>query len=176
MHPRCTHDTSSRRYVSELDASLKTLIGKPMIWSWEAVKMYVHCLTPIFETMRLLRMKSLGECAQLNYGAPRRRIRSNGLQMKELRNLQNRWSSVYANLDLCAFIEQFRPAQIELSHKPNCSTILVHQRSPEKWIKPKNIKGRLLFVQIQNSIYLSVFLSLACRIEFEFQLPSCVAC
>ncbi|KAG5374461.1 hypothetical protein IGI04_042251 [Brassica rapa subsp. trilocularis] len=51
--------------------------------------MYVHCLTPIFETMRLLRMKSLGECVQLNYGAPRGRIRSNGLQMKELRNLQN---------------------------------------------------------------------------------------
>ena len=91
--------------------------------------------------------------------------------MKELRNLQNRWSSVYANLDLCAFNEQFRPAQMELSHKPNCSTILVHQRSPEKWIQPKNIKGRLIFVQIQNSIYLNVFLSLACRIEFEFQLP-----
>ncbi|CAN6860435.1 unnamed protein product [Brassica oleracea] len=56
----------------------------------QKVKMYIHCLTPIFETTRLLRMKSLGECAQLNYGAPRRRIRLNGFQMKELRNLQNR--------------------------------------------------------------------------------------
>lgn len=147
-----------------------------MIWSWKAVKIYVHCFTHIFQTTRLIHMKSLGECCQLNYEAPRRRIRSNGVQMKELCNLQNRWSSVYANLDLCAFNEQFRPAQIESSHKPNCSTILVHQRSPAKWIQPKNIKGRQIFVQIQSSIYLSVFLSLACRIVFEFQLPRCAAC
>ncbi|WZZ46970.1 hypothetical protein YC2023_043229 [Brassica napus] len=40
------------------------------------VTIYVHCLTHIFQTKRLLRMKSLVECSQLNYGAPRRRIRS----------------------------------------------------------------------------------------------------
>ncbi|KAF3502750.1 hypothetical protein F2Q69_00041312 [Brassica cretica] len=43
-------------------------------------------------------MKSLGECSQLNYGTRRTRIRSNGVQMKELCNLQNRCSSVLANL------------------------------------------------------------------------------
>ncbi|KAF3558793.1 hypothetical protein F2Q69_00011953 [Brassica cretica] len=42
-------------------------------------------------------MKSLGECAQLNYRALRTRIRSNGVQMKELCNLQIRKSSVLAN-------------------------------------------------------------------------------
>ena len=133
-------------------------------------------LTHIFQTTRLLRMKSLAECAQLNYGAPRRRIRSKRVHMKKLCNLQNTWSSVYANLDLCAFNEQFRPSQIELSHKPSCSKILVHQKNPAKWIQSKNIKGRWIFVQIQNNIYLSVFLSLACRIEFEFQFSSCAAC
>ncbi|KAF3508200.1 hypothetical protein F2Q69_00009653 [Brassica cretica] len=45
-----------------------------------------------------LRMKSLGECSKLNYGAPRRRIRSNGVQMWELCNLQIRRPSVLANL------------------------------------------------------------------------------
>nr|VDD12750.1 unnamed protein product [Brassica oleracea] len=49
--------------------------------SMEAVKIYVHCLTHIFQTSRLLCMKSLGECSQLNYGTPRTRIRSNGVQM-----------------------------------------------------------------------------------------------
>ncbi|WZZ58714.1 hypothetical protein YC2023_058821 [Brassica napus] len=43
-------------------------------------------------------MKSLGECSQLNYGAPRRRIRLNGVQMWELCNLQIRRPSVLANL------------------------------------------------------------------------------
>ncbi|KAF3544983.1 hypothetical protein DY000_02003841 [Brassica cretica] len=43
-------------------------------------------------------MKSLGECFQLNYGAPRRRIRLNGIQMWELCNLQIRRPSVLANL------------------------------------------------------------------------------
>ncbi|KAF3591430.1 hypothetical protein DY000_02020845 [Brassica cretica] len=47
--------------------------------SMEAVKIYVHCLTHIFQTSRLLCMKSLGECSQLNYGTPRTRIRSNGV-------------------------------------------------------------------------------------------------
>ncbi|KAF3511124.1 hypothetical protein F2Q69_00005218 [Brassica cretica] len=49
--------------------------------SMEAEKIYVHCLIHIFETSRLLRMKSLGECFQLNYGTPPARIRSNGVQM-----------------------------------------------------------------------------------------------
>uniref|UniRef100_A0A0D3AXK6 Uncharacterized protein n=1 Tax=Brassica oleracea var. oleracea TaxID=109376 RepID=A0A0D3AXK6_BRAOL len=42
---------------------------------------YVHCLTHIFQTTRPLCMKSLGECSELNYGAPQRRIRSNGVHM-----------------------------------------------------------------------------------------------
>ncbi|KAF3592252.1 hypothetical protein DY000_02024432 [Brassica cretica] len=45
-------------------------------------------------------MKSLGECAQLNYGAPRRRIRSNGVQMWELCNLQNRFFSLCSEIFL----------------------------------------------------------------------------
>ncbi|KAF3565269.1 hypothetical protein DY000_02015302 [Brassica cretica] len=48
--------------------------------------------------MSPLRMKSLGECSQLNYGAPRRRTRLNGVQMWELCNLHIRRPSVFANL------------------------------------------------------------------------------
>ncbi|KAF3564345.1 hypothetical protein DY000_02014974 [Brassica cretica] len=33
----------------------------------QGIKIYVHCLTHIFQTTRLLRMKSLRECSQLNY-------------------------------------------------------------------------------------------------------------
>ncbi|XP_010422361.1 PREDICTED: uncharacterized protein LOC104707663 [Camelina sativa] len=50
----------------------------------------VRCLMRICSTTRNLCMKPVGECAQPNYKTPRRRIRSNRVQMKELRNLQNR--------------------------------------------------------------------------------------
>ncbi|WZY77810.1 hypothetical protein YC2023_024194 [Brassica napus] len=63
-----------------------------------AVMIYVHCLTHIFQKTSPLRMKSLGECSQLSYGAPRRRIRTNGVQMWELCNLTIRRPSVVANL------------------------------------------------------------------------------
>ncbi|WZY77439.1 hypothetical protein YC2023_023823 [Brassica napus] len=59
---------------------------------------YVHCLTHIFQNSSPMRMKSLGECSEFNYGAPRRRIRSNRVQMWELCNLQIRRPSVLANL------------------------------------------------------------------------------
>ncbi|KAF3507658.1 hypothetical protein F2Q69_00008396 [Brassica cretica] len=45
-------------------------------------------------------MKSLGEFAQLNYGAPRRRIRSNRVQMWELCNLQLRNYPAFLSGDL----------------------------------------------------------------------------
>ncbi|KAF3547434.1 hypothetical protein DY000_02008967 [Brassica cretica] len=45
-------------------------------------------------------MKSLGEFVQLNYGAPRRRIRSNGVQMWELCNFQLRNYPAFLSGDL----------------------------------------------------------------------------
>ena len=69
-----------------------------MAWSWKSIMIYAHCLTHIFQPMRPLCMKSLGECAQHSYGAPRWRIRSNWVQVWELCNLQIRWYPVLANL------------------------------------------------------------------------------
>ena len=89
-----------------------------MAWSLDVVKIYVHCLTHIFQITRLIRMKSLVECSQLNYGAPQRRIRSNGVHMWQLCHLQIMWSLVLANSDhprswkrLTFFLMNQRPIQ-----------------------------------------------------------------
>ncbi|CAL9234305.1 unnamed protein product [Arabidopsis halleri] len=61
----------------------------------ECSRTYVHCFNRIFSMTRNKFTKPLGECAQLNYGTPRRRIKAKGDQTKELFNLQIRCSPVY---------------------------------------------------------------------------------
>lgn len=88
----------------------------------------------------------------------------------------NQVISTIRDSDLCAFNEEFRPAQNELSYKPSYSIILVHDRSPNKWIQPKNNPERSIFVHSKDCIYFCRFLSLTCTLKFEFHLPRCSAC
>ncbi|KAG7578938.1 Retrotransposon gag domain [Arabidopsis thaliana x Arabidopsis arenosa] len=54
--------------------------------------------------------------------------------------------------DIRAFNEDFRLDQNELSYKMSCSIIMVHERSPSKWIQPKNNQGRSIFVHGKDCI------------------------
>uniref|UniRef100_A0A0D3BUE9 CCHC-type domain-containing protein n=1 Tax=Brassica oleracea var. oleracea TaxID=109376 RepID=A0A0D3BUE9_BRAOL len=117
--PRDWYNFDTSNSVESMKSVFKEAMSPLEPTSLKAVKIYVHCLTHIFQTSRFLRMKSLGECSQLNYGTPQTRIRSNGVQMKELCNLQNRWLALdrgYIKIHSVSLDDHFNPSQFQKCH------------------------------------------------------------